>query len=60
MEGIATHVPDTPSPKKNRVGGLGSSLYGKIALDLSWPNPLQGGSITIPLGERVPSTYLDG
>jgi hypothetical protein len=33
-------APETPSPKKKRTGGWGSSRYDRIALDLSCPNPL--------------------
>lgn len=32
--------PETPSPKKKSVGGLGRSRYGRIACDLSWPKLL--------------------
>ena len=34
------NAPDTPSPKKNKVGGPGNPRYGRIAWDLSCPNPL--------------------
>jgi len=36
----AIDKPDTPSPKKKRVGGSLKSRYGRIACDLSCPNPL--------------------
>jgi hypothetical protein len=35
-----TLLPDTPSPKKKSIGGLFSLRYGRIACDLSCPNPL--------------------
>lgn len=35
--GYSDNVPDTPSPKKNRIGGSGRALYGRIACDLSCP-----------------------
>jgi len=38
---VGKDVPDTPSPKKNKVGGSGNLRYGRIAWDLSCPNPLQ-------------------
>lgn len=47
-------VPDTPSPKKNRVGGSDNLRYGRIAWDLSCPNPLRNRNRNENPSQKLP------
>jgi hypothetical protein len=55
-------VPETPSPKKKRVGGSGRSRYGKMAQDLSCPKPLLATKISEQMAykRRENGTSLEG